>query len=214
MTSVDLHRHEVEEGWMPQVCARCGDESRCVRAKTVVWSPWWMPLVVVLTGFVIFLPFVRLLFAAALGGSETNRRVTLHLPFCGRHRNHWRWRSWPLMAVLTLSVGATAGGIVVDRVETLLEVTNKTGLLVFAIGVLGLVVGGALALTGIRVSDLAGSALTLTGVSETFCDAVAARRLQKPKPGGAAFEMSDYDDLLRRRRRERRVRKRDGSEDE
>src|SRR5882762_7107 len=36
-----------------------------------------------------------------------------------------------------------------------------------------------LPLTAIRISDLAGTALTLTGVSEAFCDAVAQRRLEQ-----------------------------------
>jgi ribosomal protein L40E len=181
MAAVDLHLHEVEDGWMPPVCARCGAESLYVRAKTTVWSPWWVPLVAMVTGFVIFLPFIRLLFAGLTGTSETSRRVTLHLPFCDRHRNHWRWRFWPLAGLFMLSLGLIGGGI---TVATQWEPTSDLAVKMIGMGVLCFVVWGLLALilprTGIRMTDMAGTALTLAGVSELFCDAVAERRLQQP----------------------------------
>jgi hypothetical protein len=180
MAAIDLHLHETEANWMPPVCARCGAKGRYVRAKTIVWWPWWAPLVAMLTGFIVFLPYIRLVFASLAGGSDTNRRVTIHLPFCARHRNHWRWRSWPLAGVMLAALGLIAAGIMVG---TRLG-RNQTGFLLVACGVLGLVLWGVLALllpsTGIRITDLAGSALTLAGVSERFCQAVAKRRQQPP----------------------------------
>jgi hypothetical protein len=198
MASIDLHLHEVGEKWMPPVCARCGAESRYVRTKTVVWSPWWVPLAALLTGFVIFLPYFRLLISFVAGGSDTNRRVTFHLPFCARHRHHWRWRWWPLVVVLVLSLGLLGGGL---AVATQPEPLNEMGLLIAGSGILGLALWGVLAIvlprTGIRITDLAGTALTLSGVSEPFCRAVAQRRLQGP-----AAVRDDEEDLPRRRKRQ------------
>jgi hypothetical protein len=38
---------------MPPVCALCGRKGKYVRSKRFVWSPWWVPLVVLLTGFLV-----------------------------------------------------------------------------------------------------------------------------------------------------------------
>lgn len=203
MASVDLHLHEVEDGWMPPVCAVCSDQGDCVRAKTVVWSPWWVPLVAMVGGFIIFFPFVRLLFGALAGLSDTNRRVTLHLPFCERHRNHWRWRSWPTAATLIASLSLIAGAIVVIVQAT--DADSKwTGVVLGAGGLAGLVVWAILMLvlpfTAIRISDVAGTALTLSGVDPSFCNADAQRRHEKSSSISAPFESSDYDDRLRARR--------------
>jgi hypothetical protein len=217
MASIDLHLHEVEAGWMPSVCARCGRKGKYARAKTVVWSPWWVPLVILLTGFLILLPFVRWLFMGTALGPDAHRRVRLHLRFCERHRNHWRWRAWLLTALLLVSLGLIVGGVVGLAAEIPPAATTKMAWLQMAAGgLLGVVVWRVLAtilsLTAIRIQGVAGTALTLAGVSEEFCHAVAKRRRQKPK-SGAPFETSAYDDLLRRRR-ERRFDSRDDPNDD
>jgi hypothetical protein len=206
MASVDLHLHEVDEAWLPPVCARCGDRACCCRAKTVVWLPWWMLLLVVVTGFLILVPFVRVLFVGAL---DMGRRVTIHLPFCEKHRNHWRWRSWPLVGLLTIALGLITAGIAMASVATRWDPRNEMhilgrgiadiGIVGSCIGVLCLVAWAPLAMilpyTAIRVSDLAGSALTLNGVDEAFCDAVAERRLKPTSEGvslGATTERDDH----------------------
>jgi hypothetical protein len=207
MPAIDLHLHEVEAGWMPSVCARCGRPGKYARAKTVVWSPWWVPLVVFFTGFLILLPFVRWLFIGTALAPDANRRVRLHLRFCKRHRNHWRWRAWLLTGVLLASLGLIAGGVIGLVAETSPEpATRMTCLQMIAGGLLGVVVwrvlATILALTAIRIKGVAGTALTLAGVAEEFCDAVAKRRRRKPK-SGVPFEMSAYDERLRRRRERR-----------
>jgi len=160
-----------------------------------------MPLLVVATGFIIYLPYIRLLFFALAGISEADRRVTIHLPFCEWHRNHWRWRSWPLAGILILSLGLIGVGIFIG---TQVDPKNQTAILMVVIGVLGLllrwILGFILQFTVIRITDLAGTALTLTGVSESFCDAVDEHRGEKPESSSEPFETSDYDERLRRRR--------------
>src|SRR5262249_11899118 len=160
-----LHLHEVEDGWMPPVCARCGEEGDHVRAKTVVWSPWWVPFVAMVGGLIIFFPFVRLAFAALLGLSVTNRRVTLHLPFCERHRNHWRWRSWPTAGVLLVALGFIGVGIAMIA-QTDPE-SKWNGVVLGGAGLIALGFWAILVLvlpfTAIRISDMAGTALTLAG---------------------------------------------------
>src|SRR5262245_27336349 len=163
MASIDLHLHEVEAGWMPPVCARCGRNGKYARAKMVVWSPWWVPLVILLTGFLILLPFVRWLFVGTALGPDANRRVRLHLRFCERHRNHWRWRAWLLTVVLLLSLGLIAGGVVGLAAGAPPEAPTKmVWLLMAAGGLLGVVAWRLLAtilsLTAIRIKDLAGTA--------------------------------------------------------
>jgi hypothetical protein len=201
MASIDLHLHEVEDGWMPPICACCGRKGKYVRVKQVTWSPWWVPLVILLTGFLLLLPFVRWLFLGTILGPDANRRVTLHLPFCKRHHNHWRWRAWLLIPLLGLSLGLIAGGIFGLVAAPAPREMTIAWLLMAAGGVLGLVVWRVLAMilsmTGIHIHGLTGTAFTLVGVDRAFCDAVDKRRLRKPK-SGEAFEMSAYDDLLRR----------------
>jgi hypothetical protein len=203
MASLDVHLHELEDRWLPPVCARCGASGRYRRAKTIIWSPWWVPLVVVLTGFVFFIPYVRLVFGYLAGGSDTNRRATMHLPFCARHRNHWRWRSWPLAGLVILSFGLIGCGV---AIEIQLQPANKMGFLLIGFGILGLILWAPLTilvpLTGIRIKDLSGSAVTLTGLDEEFCVAVAKRRRRKTS-SKEPFEMSEYDERLRRRRQGR-----------
>src|SRR6266700_7431758 len=137
MASIDLHLHEVEAGWMPPACARCGDDADCTRSKTVVWSPWWMPLLIMATGFLILVPFVRVLFFGLL---DTGRRVTIHLPFCDRHRNHWRWRSWPLLGLLLIALCLIGGGITVASMPRQLDPANEVEFLSLGVAGLGMIV--------------------------------------------------------------------------
>jgi hypothetical protein len=104
-----------------------------------------------------------------------------------------------------MSLCLIGGGIALSVLETQLgELTRMAPLLISASGVLGLVfwmiLAAVLPLTAIRIKSLAGTALTLIGVHEKFCDAVAERRAQSNR---AAFETSDYDEMLRRRRERR-----------
>jgi hypothetical protein len=209
MASIDLHLHEVEEGWMPAVCARCGDAAQCTGARTIVWSPWWMPLVVIVTGFLILVPFVRVLLFGAL---DSGRRVTMHLPFCERHRHHWRWRFWLLAAVLLAALGLVAGGITLASLSARLDPANEVdilglsiaavGVAAAGIGVLGVVGWRILAAilwsTAIRISNVSGTALTMRGVDKVFSDAVAERRGGRLPP--ASFARLDDDERPRRKR--------------
>jgi hypothetical protein len=212
MASIDLHMHEAQGEWLSPVCARCGARGRYTCSKTIVWSPWWMPLLVLATGFLILVPFVRVLF---FGVMDSGRRVTVELPFCASHRNHWRWRSWPLSALLLLALGLIGAGIAVAAMARRWDPANDVdifGRTIFGIGfifagfgVVGLLVWWVFSIivpfTGIRIADVAGTALTLTGVSEAFCDAVAERRLQKPASADAPRAPADDD--RQRRKRER-----------
>jgi hypothetical protein len=89
------------------------------------------------------------------------------------------------------------------------------GLALVGSGGIGFILCAVLAVilpfTAIRVTDLAGSALTLTGVNDIFCEAVCKRR-KKETRSTAPFETSAYDDLLRARR-ERRHRQCDRDDD-
>jgi hypothetical protein len=169
-----------------------------------------MPLLILVTGFLILVPFVRVLF---LGTLDAGRRVTLHLPFCDRHRNHWRWRTWPLRGLVLLSLSMIAGGVAVATMPVLQDLRNAVD--VFGVGITGLaIIGGLLGLlvwglllivvpfTGIRISDVTGSALTVTGVDEAFCEAVDERR-RDPLTGGSHSESREPGDRPRAKKKQK-----------
>lgn len=146
-----------------------------------------------------------------IGALDSGRRVTMHLPFCERHRHHWGWRFWLLTVVLLAALGLIARGIMVACVSARLDPGNdvnilglsiaRVGVAAAGIGVLGVICWRVLAallwLTAIRISDVAGTALTVRGVDEAFCDAVAERRRGKLPP--APFAIPNEDERPRRK---------------
>jgi TM2 domain-containing membrane protein YozV len=67
MPTAKLHFSEPND--LPPVCVRCGCASTQVKAEEFSWSPLWARL--------IFSPLLRLLL--------TDRKATVHLPFCEKH---------------------------------------------------------------------------------------------------------------------------------
>src|SRR5581483_7269703 len=98
MAEVRLGRYEVEQVGLPAVCVKCGAPSTVERRKQFTWYPKWV-ILLILGGL---LPY---LIALAL----TIKRMTIVVPFCDEHKNHWRWRyhvmGWSL-ALLFLLGGA------------------------------------------------------------------------------------------------------------
>jgi len=99
MALVRLTREEAR-GKLPFVCVRCGAPALGFRTKRSWYPPWANVFV-----FVLFLPLLIL-----------TKRVTLRLPFCSDHYDHWFLRSvvvWgSLPAALVLSVMLTVTFIV------------------------------------------------------------------------------------------------------
>jgi hypothetical protein len=155
----------------PPVCLRCG-----ARADTLVTRQYSSRqesgsgaaggLLVSLAIGLLFLPLGFLVIFRP-GGVTRTRTITLRLPFCPAHENHWFYRQltgwFTLLAMMGL---ATVVSIFAMK-------TGRAGLaglaLAAALGVSG-VVATILYFTSIRCTEMGGGRVTLVGVAEEFDD--------------------------------------------
>jgi hypothetical protein len=193
MAKLELRLEELDR--LPMACMRCGAQASERRRKTYWWTPMWIqllimggilllvdlastsavaqarkdgpPVVAVMAGLVAVLVIVALLFT---------RRISLHAPFCARHKNHWRWRAW---AVLTST--AVVGLIVLALVVTQ-PGSNWAGYLCLALFVLWAISAVVVHETAIHRTKLSKEAITLTSVAPEFVGAIERQRRQGDNP--------------------------------
>lgn len=192
MAEMFLRRHEVEDEDLPMVCARCGEEAVVHRSKTFTWHPGWMIILVILSlviGVLIIL--------------ATQKKMRAVLPFCHRHRNHFRWRAWFLGGVFAVLFAAfvTGTGLM------LTDANNRNAGPLVAVSLLGLVLWVVLAVvvsrTAIRPTMMTETDITLAGLSTKFVRAVVDYRREERGDAPALGEETDYDRMLRERRHNR-----------
>jgi hypothetical protein len=108
MPRVRLTRYQVEGNRLPQLCMRCGAPATLTLEKTFSWHPQWIDTITIV-GLIFFWP--ALIVGLILAGTMT-KRMSVPVPLCDAHRNHWRWRAWfiygGLAVAVLLGIGAFA----------------------------------------------------------------------------------------------------------
>ncbi len=77
MATVRLSREEAEGGNLPRCCIRCGEPATISHRRRFRWQPSFKSL------------GVGLVFGSA-AAARLQKEMTVHIPFCQRHQNHWR----------------------------------------------------------------------------------------------------------------------------
>jgi hypothetical protein len=166
---------------------RFGKTACLERSRNFAWYPGWAYILL----FFGILPFaVVVLF--------TTRYLTVSVPLCGRHRNHWFWRNLAIYGTLALGSVLFGGlllaipdrrfGKVIDRVHALLVLAVFLGPFIY------LVVAAVVKYSAIRATEITDRSITLVNVSPTF-----ARALEDQ--AAADWEEKDWDDRPARRQR-------------
>jgi len=99
MARVHLGRLEAEQGELPPLCLRCGALAVVYKARRLAWQPVWT---IILFGVTLWPLLVVSLII--------RKRMSVLVPFCSVHRNHWLWRG--LLALL--AYGALAALVFLD----------------------------------------------------------------------------------------------------
>jgi hypothetical protein len=195
MAKVELSRDDAEDGRLPEVCMKCGAQSWKQKSRTFSWYPPWVG-VLILGGI---LPFV--IVAAVL-----TKRMTVRVPLCDEHQNHWSWRGWFIgvgaILMLMLGLGCFAVLVATDQPQQrgggganpLAGVLCAGGGVAFLIFIITAAIIQQLA---IRPTEITNEAITLTNVAPEFSEAV-----------------EEAYDRYERDRRERRPQRRQWEEDD
>jgi hypothetical protein len=170
MAEIRLGRAEVERGRLPKRCMVCGGRSSVKRKRKFSWAPPWA----MLAGGLLMLLFFT-------------KRMTMNVPLCHAHRNHWLMRSllsgfgfvgiFLLAAVIVFAVAIKSAGNGPDD-KPLMEALAFGGLLM--LGWLAMTI--ALQLTAIRAKEITDKSMTLIGVSDSFISALKDLRDARRNP--------------------------------
>lgn len=174
MAECAFHRFEAEHGLLPAVCMRCGAPSSQRVRRQFSWYPRWIA-VLVLINLLVF----------AIVALVMTKRVTLEVPMCDRHRNHWLKR-------LLANPGVFFGGVLVSGVA--IWWANRRGagpdaaglaVLAVLVSLLAWLVTAAICgQTAIRPTKIAEHDFALTGVADGFLAAMSEHRAKNPLPYG------------------------------
>jgi hypothetical protein len=163
---VCLSRATCERGLLPPVCAYCGQSATVSVIHRFSWNS--REILIPFIGF-----YTETLYADAA------------IPFCERHKNHWRSRSWAglggFVCLVLLIIGALCLLSVIPPDENKLRGSFLLGILL--IGIVCLIAGLIAHLTRIRAKEISEQSLTITCVSDAFVQAmnsVADRPLDLP----------------------------------
>ncbi len=165
MARVILHDPDRSGYDLPDLCMKCGAPAMVYKAKTFTWHPGWINVLIVCG----LLPFV---FVAIM----LTRRLTVCVPLCEAHRNHWLWRFVMICGSFFTLVGVGFASFLLslepDPTRGMRH--HLTGLVCFACFfglILWLIVALVLSLTTIRATEITDRSITLAGVCDQFADA-------------------------------------------
>lgn len=164
MAQVKLYRDELDD--LPDVCARSGESPTRPVRKTFNWHPPWVFLLLPLGVFPYFLVAFLL-----------TKRMSVPLPLCDRHVNHWLLRN-------SLIYGGFLGIVLLAAVGVMLLDDGRDGpppgallcnscLLCL---VAWIVMRFVLKTTAIRPVEITDESITLIRVSRKFVEAVRERQ--------------------------------------
>lgn len=165
MARVRLEDYEVEEDLLPQVCMKCGAEAATTKRKTFSWYPPWIIAIIIVA------PLPGLIVAMVL-----TKRMTVRVPICDQHKNHWTWRHWFAgLTVLGLGAMGVAGLIVLLQFDRRMPSRNLASWACIGTGValvVWVVVIAVVYNTAIRPTEITNRDITLTDVSPDFVAAL------------------------------------------
>jgi hypothetical protein len=170
MPSIRLDRFEASE--LPPVCIRCGGSATLHKDKSFSWYPPWVA-VLILAGLAPYLIVAIIL----------TKRMTVAAPLCDRHKGHWFWRTFLIVAsflglvglfvlFIVFAVQSQPGARDTDMLAGIACAGAAVGFLFWVIAAI------VLQMTAIRPTEITDHTITLTGVAPDFIDAVRADRKQ------------------------------------
>ena len=166
-TTATLSLDECEPNALPPVCVKCGAEATCEKEVRFTWQAPW----IILTFFFCTLP-VYILLVLAL-----QKKRTVYLPVCDKHKGVWNWGgailAFVLFSSMILGVGVAAtfgGGPKPADVMPLLLV----GVMLYFL--VGIVVGAVVQGMGVRPSRITDDEVTLIKLSPAFVEALESQQ--------------------------------------
>jgi hypothetical protein len=192
MAQIRLGRYETEEDALPGICMRCGAPAVRTRRTRFSWFPGWVWALLPMG----LLPFV-------IVANVLMKNMTVPVPLCGAHKRHFLWRPLITGGGFFLIVLLVFGGLIAAAaISDYLGYRNNGGAL-FGVacpaGIVALlawlVAAIVLWLIPIRPTEITDNAITLTGVSPAFVEALETER-----------ERWEEEEEYRPRRRARRER--------
>jgi hypothetical protein len=112
MATVRLTRREAEHGNLPAACMCCGEPTTLWKTKKFSWQPSWV-IATVMAGL---LPYV-------IVSLILTKRMTVRVPLCADHQNHWFKRVAFNLCYLIFIVGLLVGSFAIPE---LLDVSLQT----------------------------------------------------------------------------------------
>lgn len=198
MAQVRMFLRDAEDGNIPAVCVCCGEAATTTRTKSMQWFPPWVHILI-LAGL---LPY-------AIVASILTKRAKVKMPFCDQHKGHWFHRSLLMWGTFFLGLILGGGGLILG---INLERHNQDTFMPFiCIGatmlfVLWLITLTAAHYTSIRPSEITDDEVELTGVADSFSNAILddiedRRSRRRERHQGSWRDEEDQDAPPRRPRR-------------
>lgn len=158
MAQVRLGLFEIENRKLPMLCLRCGESATDWVDRTFKWRPTELTSI-----------------------GNPMRTMSVAVPLCERHRNHWAWRVWLNLALIPVAVllvlGFLAALIVLPEMHE--AKGSITGFLCaggFLLTLVVFVVNMIFDLTLIKPREITERSILLDRVSEEFAEAVEKTR--------------------------------------
>jgi hypothetical protein len=189
MARIRLYDYEVDDQLLPNVCMQCGADADVEKRKKFSWYPPWVVIIM-----------VAALLPGAIVAMILTKRMTVDVPLCNEHKNHWLWRTaatWIGLGICGLLGLIVFIFLVNQRPRSQGE--QLAGFLclgVVVVGLVWLIVVAILHHTSIHPVEITDRDITLTNVSSGFIDALRDER--------SRHRHEDEDDYPRSRRRGRR----------
>ncbi|MBX9626845.1 MAG: hypothetical protein K2X82_23800 [Gemmataceae bacterium] len=184
MATIRVYRDEADGEEFPRLCVRCGADAEFDSRQKFSWHPPW----------VIVLIFVALLVYLIVALVLT-KKMTVTLPVCRRHRNHWLSRKLFVgLGLLFWVVYVIAAAVFADQLPK-----DATPVLI-GVGIFGalgwLITAVILQNASVKPKEITDRYIELTGVDRGFADVwEEVNPPPKPKRRPARRRYDDeYDD--------------------
>lgn len=190
MAKIRVYKDEADGDEFPRMCVKCGADADLDVRQKFSWYPQWV-IVIVLAS-----PLIALIVAMIL-----TKRMTVTLPVCHRHRNHWLnrqlfvWLGLLFWVVYLIAAIAVADQLPKDTTPVLIG----TGIF----GFLGwLVAAVVFHNSGVKPREITDKYIELIKVNPAFADEWdETHPPPKPlrrRPPPRRYEDDEYDDRPRR----------------